>query len=158
MFSVPPPPTPLARRDGAKKVTTGAVYTIVPGQIKTAATKRLQGQQYALDGTTYSFWVPEFIGSEDTEREEEESRYYMNGVAMDSDSDSDDTELDYEDDDIMSMKEDWENLALPQPQSLLLSHLQYLQHQQQQQQQEEEEEDDDDGDDDDGGEMESEGE
>ena len=73
MFSIPPPPTPLTRRDGAKKVTSGDVYTIVPGQIKAAAKKRLQGPELALDGSTYSFWIPTFIVGEDKEREEEES-------------------------------------------------------------------------------------
>ena len=140
MFSIPPPPTPLTRRDGAKKVTSGNVYTIVPGQIKAAAKKRLQGSELALDGSTYSFWIPTFIVGEAKEREEEESRYYMNGVAMDYDSDSDETELDFEDDDIMSIKEDLENLALPP--SLVLQHMQQplAPWQQQQQQQEEQEE------------------
>ena len=73
MFSVPPPPVPV------EDEANGYIYTIVPGQIKAAADKRMRGK--SVNGIVFGeIWIPSSGLNAGEEKRGEMSRYFPDEV------------------------------------------------------------------------------
>ena len=118
VFSVPPPPTPIVNGKGD---AGGQKYTIVPGQIKSAAIQRLQGKGQEVNGNVYGSWWISTPDSDDSCREREryqESLLYFQSTDQGSSDDEEDnaelgdrggyaTEFDDDDADIIPIEEEF---------------------------------------------------